>query len=112
MLSQPIFQTALDYLERLKFHKYLLKYVTSAELSVVTIALPCLLRVIILSQSELNTKRLKDEEGKVVVVKELRASVSGGQPGDVITAAKPLSLIEHLRENHKSVDPDYTEVRE
>ncbi|KAL5249349.1 hypothetical protein ACHWQZ_G018268 [Mnemiopsis leidyi] len=63
----------------------------------------------IINQSELNTKRLKDEEGKVVVVKELRASVSGGQPGDVITAAKPLSLIEHLRENHKSVDPDYTE---
>ena len=45
-----------------------------------------------------------------MVVKELRASVSGGQPGDVITAAKPVSLIEHLRENHKSVDPDYTEV--
>ena len=36
--------------------------------------------------------------------------MSGGQPGDVITAAKPVSLIEHLRENHKSVDPDYTEV--
>ena len=46
----------------------------------------------------------------MVVVKELRASVSGGQPGDVVTAAKPESLIEHLRENHKSVDPDYTEV--
>ena len=46
----------------------------------------------------------------MIVVKELRASVSGGQPGDVVTAANPESLIEHLRENHKSVDPDYTEV--
>ena len=65
------------------------------------------------SKSELNTKRTKDEDtGKVVVVKELRASVSGGQPGDVVTAATPDALIEHLRENHKSVDPDYTEVRE
>ncbi|XP_063690015.1 rap guanine nucleotide exchange factor 6-like [Bolinopsis microptera] len=63
----------------------------------------------IINQSELNTKRIKDEEGKVVVVKELRASVSGGAPGDVITAANPASLIEHLRENHKSVDPEYTE---
>ena len=45
-----------------------------------------------------------------MVVKELRASVSGGAPGDVITAANPASLIEHLRENHKSVDPEYTEV--
>ena len=55
---------------------------------------------------------MKDETGKVIVVKELRASVSGGQPGDVITAASPQALIEHLRENHKGVDPDYTEVEQ
>eukprot|EP00116_Pleurobrachia_bachei_P000614 sb/3460876/ len=64
---------------------------------------------IIYSKSELNTKRIKNEEGKVIVVKELKASVTGCQPGDVITAADPQSLIEHLKENTKSVDPEYTE---
>ena len=44
------------------------------------------------------------------MVKELKASVTGCQPGDVITAADPQSLIEHLKENTKSVDPEYTEV--
>ena len=34
-----------------------------------------------LSQGELNTKRVRDEEDMVVLITELRASVSGQPPG-------------------------------
>jgi len=62
----------------------------------------------IFSQGEANTQRV-EEEGEVVLVTEHRTTDGGSREGQVVIRGMPDRLLDHLMEDHSTIDPTYVE---
>ncbi|XP_070544204.1 rap guanine nucleotide exchange factor 6-like [Ptychodera flava] len=62
----------------------------------------------ILHQGEENTRKIK-EEGEVVLITEHRVLDGGNRKGHVVIKGTPVRLMQHLVEDHSTVDPTYVE---